>query len=47
MKRVVVSGCGVVTPIGSGKNKFYDSLEEGKSGIDTISLFDSTIIINF
>jgi 3-oxoacyl-[acyl-carrier-protein] synthase II len=42
MKRVVVTGCGVVTPIGSGKNKFYDSLEEGKSGIDIISLFDST-----
>jgi 3-oxoacyl-[acyl-carrier-protein] synthase II len=42
MKRVVVTGCGVVSPIGSGKNKFFNSLAQGKSGVDTITLFDAT-----
>jgi 3-oxoacyl-[acyl-carrier-protein] synthase II len=42
MRRVVVTGCGVVSPIGSGKNQFFDSLMQGKSGIDIISLFDAS-----
>ncbi|MCK5057574.1 MAG: beta-ketoacyl-[acyl-carrier-protein] synthase family protein [Candidatus Aminicenantes bacterium] len=41
MRRVVVTGCGVVSPIGSGKKNFFNSLEQGKSGIDEITLFDA------
>jgi 3-oxoacyl-[acyl-carrier-protein] synthase II len=38
--RVVVTGLGVVTPVGIGKNDFWDSLVAGKSGVDKITTFD-------
>lgn len=38
-KRVVVTGIGVISPVGTGKEKFWDSLIRGKSGIDLISRF--------
>lgn len=41
-KRVVITGVGAVTPIGSGKDKFWDALMEGKSGIDLVSRFDTS-----
>jgi 3-oxoacyl-[acyl-carrier-protein] synthase II len=41
-KRVVITGIGAVTPIGSGKDKFWDALMEGKSGVDLISRFDTS-----
>ena len=31
--RIVVTGMGVIAPIGIGLNKFWDSLIEGKSGV--------------
>ncbi|KNF08777.1 3-oxoacyl-[acyl-carrier-protein] synthase 2 [Gottschalkia purinilytica] len=40
-KRVVITGIGVISPIGIGKEEFYNSLLEGKSGIDTITRFDT------
>ncbi len=40
-KRVVVTGLGCVTPIGIGKDKFWNSLINGISGIDHISRFDT------
>ncbi len=39
--RVVITGLGPVTPIGTGKNKFWQSLIQGKCGIDMISYFDT------
>jgi len=39
--RVVITGLGPVTPIGTGKNKFWQSLIQGKCGIDRISYFDA------
>ena len=39
--RVVITGLGPVTPIGTGKNKFWQSLIQGKCGIDMISYFDA------
>jgi len=41
-KRVVVTGMGVVSPVGSGIEKFWKSLVEGKSGIRPITQFDAT-----
>ncbi|MCX8059723.1 MAG: beta-ketoacyl-[acyl-carrier-protein] synthase II, partial [Aquificaceae bacterium] len=40
MRRVVVTGLGVVTPIGTGVEKFWNNLVAGVSGIDTIKRFD-------
>ena len=42
MRRVVITGIGVVSPIGIGKKEYWNALAEGKNGIDFISAFDST-----
>jgi len=39
---VVVTGIGTITPIGSTKESFWDSLKNGKGGIDTITRFDTS-----
>jgi 3-oxoacyl-[acyl-carrier-protein] synthase II len=41
-KRCVVTGIGVVSPVGNGKNAFWTSLTEGKSGIAPITYFDTS-----
>ena len=41
-KRVVVTGLGVVSSIGIGREDFWKNLLEGKSGISEISGFDTT-----
>jgi 3-oxoacyl-[acyl-carrier-protein] synthase II len=40
--RVVVTGMGIVSPIGIGLDAFWDSLINCKSGIGPITLFDTT-----
>jgi 3-oxoacyl-[acyl-carrier-protein] synthase II len=40
--RVVITGYGAVTPLGSNVEETWQSLIAGKSGIDYISLFDTT-----
>ncbi len=39
-KRIVITGIGVVSPIGIGKESYWKSLREGRSGIRSITLFD-------
>lgn len=39
-KKVVITGIGAVTPIGIGKDIFWNNLISGKSGISKITLFD-------
>ncbi len=41
-KRIVITGIGVVSPIGTGKENFWNALEEGRSGIKPITLFDTS-----
>lgn len=41
-KRVVVTGLGAVTPVGLTIDEFWNSLVEGKSGVDKITYFDTT-----
>jgi len=40
-KRVVVTGLGIVSPIGNSVQSFWDSVCTGKSGIDYITTFDT------
>lgn len=40
-KRIVVTGAGVLASNGIGKEAFWDSLREGKSGIIPVTLFDT------
>jgi len=42
MNRVVITGIGAVTPIGIGKDEFFDALSKGKNGVSRITLFDPT-----
>ncbi len=42
MRRVVVTGVGVVSPLGTGNVKNWEALMTGKSGIDRITRFDVT-----
>lgn len=39
-KRVVITGLGAITPVGIGRDAFWQSLITGKSGIDRITRFD-------
>jgi 3-oxoacyl-[acyl-carrier-protein] synthase II len=40
--RVVITGMGAISPLGSSVETFWDGLIHGKSGIDTITRFDIT-----
>lgn len=42
MKRVVVTGLGLITALGTGLEKSWTAIKEGKSGIKTIESFDTT-----
>ncbi|HJV64175.1 MAG TPA: beta-ketoacyl-ACP synthase II [Geomonas sp.] len=42
MRRVVVTGVGVVSPLGTGNSKNWESLIAGKSGIAPITRFDAS-----
>ena len=40
--RVVITGLGAISPIGIGKDAFYEALLAGKSGIGPITHFDAS-----
>ena len=40
--RVVITGMGVVTPVGNNTSVFWENICNGKSGVDRITLFDSS-----
>ena len=41
-KRVVITGLGCVTPVGTGKDTFWDNIKNGVCGIDKITRFDAS-----
>ena len=41
-KRVVITGIGVVSSIGIGKDDFWKNLVAGKSGISEVTLFETS-----
>lgn len=41
LKRVAITGLGLVSPIGIGKDRFWDGLMAGRSGVDRITRFDA------
>lgn len=42
MTRVVVTGMGIVSPLGTGREAFWTSLTAGRSGIGPVTLFDAS-----
>lgn len=42
LRRVVVTGIGVIAPNGIGKESFFQALASGKSGVKSISFFDAS-----
>jgi 3-oxoacyl-[acyl-carrier-protein] synthase II len=43
-RRVVITGLGIVSPIGIGKDAFWQNLIAGKSGVDYITAFDPSAL---
>jgi 3-oxoacyl-[acyl-carrier-protein] synthase II len=41
MKRVAITGIGVVSPVGSGRSTFWEALLAGRSGIRQVASFDT------
>ena len=42
MRRVVVTGCGVLSAVGNGRERFFAALRSGASGIGPITQFDTS-----
>jgi 3-oxoacyl-[acyl-carrier-protein] synthase II len=40
LRRVVITGIGCVTPLGLGKEQFWQAIHEGRSGVNKITRFD-------
>src|SRR6185369_13258646 len=41
MRRALITGIGVISPLGEGKTAFFDNLMEGRSAIGPITGFDT------
>jgi len=40
LRRVVITGMGVISPIANGREEYWKSLKEGRNGVGEITLFD-------
>ena len=45
-RRIVITGMGLVCPVGNNVNDSWANIRAGKSGIDWISLFDADLVEN-
>lgn len=43
LKRVVITGMGAITPLGNSLDEFWKNIVAGKSGVDFITKFDTTL----
>ncbi len=41
-RRVVITGLGIVSPIGNGKDNYWQALKSGRSGVTEITSFDAS-----
>ena len=41
MRRVVITGLGIVSPVGNDISAFWSSLSSGKSGVNFLTRFDT------
>ena len=41
-KRVVITGLGVISPVGNDVSTFWKALREGKSGVGPLTSFESS-----
>ena len=41
-KKVAITGLGVISPLGTGKDEFWSGLRQGKTGFKEITLFDTS-----
>src|SRR4051812_42972591 len=44
VRRVVLTGLGLLTPIGLDADRYWDSLSQGKSGVRRIRAFDASAL---
>jgi len=44
MKKAVITGIGIVSPIGIGRDEYWHSLVQGKTGFSPVSLFDTSAL---
>lgn len=42
LRRVVITGIGCVTPLGQGKDSFWQAIQAGRSGVNRITRFDTS-----
>ena len=43
MKKIVITGVGIVSPIGNNKEEFWTALSTGKNGFSRITRFDACL----
>lgn len=41
-KKIAITGLGVISPLGTGRDKFWSGLREGRTGFKEITLFDTS-----
>src|SRR4051812_48233627 len=41
-KRVVITGIGIISPVGNSAGTFWENISNGRSGIDYVTYFDTT-----